>query len=245
MAVFPSTHWTSVARIRQADAGVRRNLVEAFLTTYATPMRTHITVQFPLIQPNDAEDLLQEFIASHFLQKSILDRADRQRGRLRSLLRVSLNNHIKTWLAKRRRDPLQRMSSLQGDAQAETQNLDAGFDLAWSRFVMVEAICRFKDDCNRNNHQILWDTFDLRLLRPAMLGTESIPYQQLADRYGTSTRQLENLLTTAKRQFGRILRDIVSTYTASPEETEEEIRELRNITSQIKIDLPLDVEAHA
>ncbi len=227
--MFPSTHWSFVTSVRHADPEQRRQLVGSFLTRYAPPLRTHLAAQFPQINAADRDDLLQDFLTNHILQRSILDRADRERGKLRSFLRVSLNNHTKTWLAKHRRDPLRQAHSIEYEVGEEAVSEDLSFDLAWAGVVLTEAVVRFKDDCADHDRTREWDVFDLRLLRPALLGTQAVEYRELAKRYDVTPRQLENQLITAKRRFSRILRDIVSSYTASDEETEEEIRELRRI----------------
>lgn len=245
MAIYPQTDWSSVTRIREANPEVRRELIATFLTAYLTPMRTHVVTQYPGINTVDQDDLLQDFVTSHILQKKILERADQAKGRLRSLLSVSLNNHIKTWFTRRRRDPLYGAADLVGAPPPDEDSLNAGFNLVWAKYVMSQALGRFKDDCYRSGDDLCWAVFELRLLHPAMHGTDPVPYQELAVRFDMAPRQLENQLTTAKRRFGRILRDIVDDYTASAEEREEEIAELRSLTSLIATHASWDMTTHA
>lgn len=230
---FPSTHWSFVSNVREANTEERRRLIDVFLTKYMTPLRAHITRQFPQIREQDREDLLQDFITSRILQQSILDRARKERGRLRSLLRVSLNNSIKNWLAKRKQDFLQTSGDVSEDRidLAATHDPTSSFDLDWARFVLAEAVIRFKDDCHKKGRQLLWDIFDVRVMRPILIGAEPVPYDQLSNRFGLPSKRLENLLVTARRAFGRMLREVVGAYTANDEETEQEVKDLWVITS--------------
>ena len=230
---FPSTHWSFVSCVRDANSEHRRDLINDFLIKYMMPLRAHIARQFPLIKNEDREDLLQDFVASRILQQSILNRALKQRGRLRSLLCVSLNNFIKIWLRQHKTDLLFKATTIfSSDFGVNSKDDPAiSFDLAWARFVLAEAVNRLKDECNANGRQLMWDVFDLRILRPIVLSVEPVPYQQLSNRCGLPVKRLENLLITARRAYSRKLRQIISVYTASKNETEEEIQAIWAITS--------------
>ena len=84
-----------------------------------------------------------------------------------------------------------------------------------------------EQECTRVDRIDLWEVFEARMLEPLFHNADPEPYEQLARRLNTSsTAQASNLLVTCKRMFGRIVRDVVSEYTCSEGDVEEEIRDL-------------------
>jgi len=222
---FPSTHWSFITEVRAADGDGRLQLTGDFLCRYLTPMRAHLRGRYRSMQELDREDLLQDFVTSHFVQKSILEHARRERGKLRSLLRVSLNNFAATW-CDRRRDHAANAASFDSVEETATQAVADPFDLSWARFVISEAVIDLKNECADTGRQLMWDVFDLRVLRPALLGAAPTPYVELSERMGLETRRVENLLVSAKRMLHRKLHAIVRGYTETEQAAEEEIRDL-------------------
>ena len=61
-------------------------------------------------------------------------------------------------------------------------------------------------------------------------GSEAPPYAQLVSDLGfSSPAEAANALTTAKRQFDRILREVIAEYAGEGAEIELELRELKHV----------------
>src|SRR5882724_10560596 len=91
MQPFPNTHWSLVRRAGLADASARREALGVLLARYEPALRLYIYATWE-IPDEQAEDLLQAFIADQILERELCRMADESRGRFRSLLLTSLRN---------------------------------------------------------------------------------------------------------------------------------------------------------
>jgi len=235
-ASFPTTHWSFITQLRESDGKSRRVLIESFLVRYIAPMRSYLDFRFKLISEHDREDMLQDFLADRLIQKSILDQAQKEQGRLRAFLQTCLMNFSRSWLTRHTKHAAESFVEIEGDAwmQDTSQGAWCHFDVVWARHVLSEAIIRLKDECYQSGKQLMWDVFDLRMLRPMLTGADEVAYDDLAERLGVDQKKMENLLTTAKRKLKRHLLDIVGDYTSNVDETELEIQQLISILSEVK-----------
>jgi RNA polymerase sigma-70 factor (ECF subfamily) len=183
------------------------------------------------LQAQDAADLVQDFVTNKILERDLVSRADRSRGRFRAFLLTALDRYFVD---------RHRYSTAQKRAAGETFSIDSGqvdppdkpavdaFDVAWARAVLREALQLMKQQCDAERASRIWETFRLRILEPLITGEAPLDYASLVKRCGfESPRQASNALITARRRFHRCLQDVVGEYTSSPEELEEEIEELR------------------
>jgi DNA-directed RNA polymerase specialized sigma24 family protein len=222
-----------VTSLKQADRDQRVSLTETFLTLYLPPMRSYLNRQFDWLNPHDREDVMQGFILDRFVQHSLLDFADRNRGKMRAFLCRCLHNYALNWTRRDRKRSAVQVGDLNCLMSAEvSESATAIFDVMWARYVLTETILRMKDECHDLGKQLVWDTFDLRLLRPVLTGQAAVPYGQLAQKLDSDERKLQNLLVTAKRLLGRKLRDVIEQYVEGEQAIQEEIDDLMRIIAQ-------------
>ena len=83
-------------------------------------------------------------------------------------------------------------------------------------------------ECTARHCLDRWGVFKARLLDPLLDGAEIPAYADMVTEFGfQSPAQASNALITAKRQFDRILREVVAEYAGARADVEEEIRELK------------------
>ena len=87
---FPSTNWPLVASARDTSSRAAGSLGE-LCTQYWYPVFAYLRRRG--CRADEAEDLTQGFFV-HLLSKRVLERAEPQRGRLRSLLLACLSNFV-------------------------------------------------------------------------------------------------------------------------------------------------------
>jgi RNA polymerase sigma-70 factor (ECF subfamily) len=225
---FPTTHWSLVVEAGNArDA--KRMALERLLRTYLPPLRTYL-VYTKGFRNEEAEDLLQSFIADQILERGLLQSAEQDRGRFRSFILTALDNFcINQWRfekAKKRR-PKRKVSLDEALTVADpTASPGDVFDLAWARQVLAQAIHLMKAECQRSRPE-LWRLFEARVLAPALHGESPLPYAQMVQDFGfVSPMQAANAIVTANRMFARMLRSVIGHYAKDPQEVEEEIRDL-------------------
>jgi hypothetical protein len=92
---FPATRWSLVARVGAPNQDGHEALSE-LLRSYLPALRAHLVYRKRL-PPDEAEDLLQEFVAHKVLQKNLLAQADRELGKFRTFLLTALDRFLANW----------------------------------------------------------------------------------------------------------------------------------------------------
>jgi DNA-directed RNA polymerase specialized sigma24 family protein len=222
---FQPTRWTLIAEAADPDHPSHEQALDQLLHLYRPVLILHLTRRHRM-QPALAEDLLHEFIVKKILQYNLPARADRQRGRFRTLLLTSLDNFTRNqWTGRQQILPLAEDSEICDDDPAPGDS----FDVPWARQVLQESLRRMQAECRQNGRHDMWDIFEARIVAPALEGAQPIEYHELIIRHKLqSPMQASNLLVTGKRTFERTLRAVISEY-AEEREIEEEIADLRHI----------------
>ena len=238
---FPATQWSLVERACRDDEHDRRIALTLLFQRYLPALRAHLVIS-KRISNEHAEDLLQGFIADKIIEQNLLSCAQRDRGKFRSFLLVTLDRYAVSCHRAQTaamRAPAEGLAELGDAAQQVTGGADPGeqFNLAWARELIAEALRRMQAECEQGQRPDLWTIFHGRVIRTAMNGEEATPYEQLVDELKlASPLQACSLLTTAKRMFQRNLRAAAQEYTGGDgddgSDADSEIDELRAILSR-------------
>jgi RNA polymerase sigma-70 factor (ECF subfamily) len=230
---FPTTRWSLVVRAGSGRGADGRNALAELLQQYLAPMRGHL-INRKGVPPQDADDLLQAFLADRVLEDGLVASAVQSRGRFRSFLLTALDhfvlNHFRA-LRARKRSPKGCVMSMEEVCVVDpTTTADEAFDVAWARQVIELAVAEVREECRVADRPDVWGVFEARILRPSLEATEPTPYGELLERFGfASPAQASNILVTGNRMFRRALRAVVGRYEASDEEVDAELTDLRRL----------------
>jgi DNA-directed RNA polymerase specialized sigma24 family protein len=232
---FPVTQWTLIAWAG-ADGPMKRAAMAELLRRYLTPMKSHLVMRFR-IPTEQAEDLLQGFLASQVLERNLIRRADRGKGKFRSFLLVALDRYARNQIRDGHAQKRSAARTCALETSAEPVSREPGpsdiFDVEWAREVVAEALRRMKRDCTSFNRPDIWGVFQQRILTPSFDDVSPPPYERLVEAFGfNSSSQASNVLITAKRMFARGLRSVVAEYEPEEARIDSEISELRQILSK-------------
>ncbi len=226
---FPDTRWSLVGRAAASDAVVRLQALEELLSIYSPGFRTFL-IQARHIAPDEADELVQAFVADKVLAAQLVRHADQQRGKFRNFVLKSLNNFATT----RRRGQMRPGGSLESahDAAEQLQFATADvFDRQWVQQVVADALHMMASDCESRGRADMWEILRLRVVEPVFRGAEPLGYEQIVQLFGfDSPRQAMNLLASAKRCFLDHLRLAISKY-VEENRIEEELADLRRIVA--------------
>jgi RNA polymerase sigma-70 factor (ECF subfamily) len=238
--VFPSTHWSIVEVASREDAAGPRPALSDLLQRYLPALRAHLLIRRS-VQPGQIDDLLQSFISSKILEADLLARADRRKGRFRTLLLTALDRYVIS---------RQRFEQAEKRGAARTEVLDESavgelphdpdrasadtFDVEWARQILRESLRRMRERCEAEGRLDIWGVFECRLLRPTLGGAAPAEYGQIVERFSyRSPTQLWNAVRTAKNLFARTLRSVVAEYAESDDDVEAELSDLRAICGRL------------
>lgn len=237
---FPVTRWSLISRARGVADPVSRDALDELLRRYLPALKAHLVLSRRLAV-DQADDLLQSFVASRFVEQSLLGNAGPEKGRFRTLLLRSMNNYLIDQLRaarahKRSADTARSLDELADDsldpADSAAHDPSHNFDLAWARQVIDQAAEIMRAECAREDRSDIWEVFRGRILLPALDGSAPTPYDVLVGQFRYETpEQAANVLVTAKRSFQRALRRVVADY-CDGDDVDAELRELQRAAAR-------------
>ena len=224
---FPNTQWSLVGRASALDDATRSAAIDAVLRTYR-PGLLRFLIEARRLPRDAADDLLQDFITEKILTKHLLRFADRNRGKFRNFLLISLN-HFVTSRMRRQKMKTVDLDHADGVAADPEEGLQC-FEREWVNQVIRSALTLMQTECMKQRRPDLWEIFRLRVAEPALHGAEPADYANLIARFNLSSpRQAINLLASSKRVFTRHLRAAIGQYVPADGDIDEEIADLRKI----------------
>jgi len=225
--LFPHTGWTQLAGAASNDP----DQLDRLIRLYWAPLKVFLVASFPSLRDR-ADELLQNFSEDRILKEGWLKRADRTRGRFRDLLKSSLKNFVLDHLNKaENRNAPASLDDL-GHEVAGPDSPSEQFDLAWTRTVLAEVLQRMETDCrdpdaNQPRRTHIWEMFQIRILDPIFNNAESMPYEQLVNRFGLKTpTDASNMLLSGKRIFKAHITNVIEEYCEKDAATASEVRAL-------------------
>jgi len=234
-ASFQTTHWTVVLRAGEPDSeGSAQQALSGFCEAYWPPLYSFLRHRG--YASADAQDLVQGFFAQ-LLEQNTLNRADREKGRLRTFLLGSLENFLHNEYdrarALKRGGGRQVLSIEEHLPEAEAAMLatvhlsDAGcYDLVWASNIVSRAWKNLQNEFKAES-KAEW----LEELRPFVAGGSAKPpcQEEAATRLGVPIATLRTWLSRLRQRFRESLRAEVGSTVSDPVDIDGELRHLYQI----------------
>ena len=231
---FRTTQWQLIRSAGDdSEEGVRH--LDRLLRRYLPALAAFLMRRYRFDKAT-AEDLLQTFIIARFLHGRLLELANPERGRFRTILLAALTNHVRMEIRKQR--ATKRISTLdllnldevtETDLEQSSPSPDeAILEPSLNRQIVGEAVRKFRQHCDQRGKLIMWEVFENRLLKPMMDDVTPEPYERLAVRLRLKSQsQATNLLMSGKRSFIHTLRTVIDEFALNVSDAELELDSLR------------------
>ncbi len=233
---FPPTRASVVEAARSEDASERERALETLVAAYWRPVYRHVRRKWGK-DHEEAADLTQDFFAE-LLERDLLARFDPGKAKLRTYLRVCVDglvaNAAKAATRQKRGSGAVHLSL---DFEAAREELDRAvpardgspereFEKEWARSVLALGVARLEEVLAGRGKELA-----ARLFALCDLGAEGEPpsYAQLAERFGVSVSDVTNGLSLARREFRRVVLELLRELTGSEDELRLEARALLGI----------------
>lgn len=235
---FPTTHWSLVVRAGDEDSQGPRQALAELVVAYLPALQTHLVYRKGLAA-EQADDVLQEFVAQKVLEKNLIAHADRALGKFRTFLLTALDRFLYNWLRHqqlgRRVGGRQRvtMDEVDQECLGREETPSEAFDVSWASQIIQGALAQMRTECEASGRRELWSLFECRVVGPTLEAKPSPSYQELVERFGfSSPTQASNLLVTAKRMYARALRSVIGQYARDEQEIDDELADLQAILAR-------------
>ena len=235
-ARFMTTRWSVVSSC--SDSASDEKKAQAALAElcriYWRPVFAFICRQGHSVP--DAQDLTQEFFAK-VIRGRLLQSADRNRGRFRSLLRTALQRFLHDEgdkrHARKRGGDLRFVSWDDWMAEApshlsipehESDNWSPEriFDVRWAATVVERALRRLGDECERHGRRRVFDVLSSCLTADR----QDVSYATFARILGLRETAVKNLVHRLRERYRDLLREEVAETVGGENEIEDELRYL-------------------
>lgn len=229
---WPSTQWSAVAHAGSPhDAAARQRALDNLCRAYDRPILALLRqIGFA---PAEAEDVRQRFLVEVVLGRDLFARASRPRGRLRDLLRRSLQrfaSNVRRDTAAQKRGGGRAHEELESAAPSNPpgNRPDELFEREWAHGLLDRTWERLETECLAKNKAALWQ--ELRPHLERWSGPES--QVAVAARLGLSPTALSTELNRLRTRFRHILHLLVSETATNPADADAELQHLRQILSR-------------
>lgn len=233
---FHTTHWSLILASLDGESGDRqaREALAEICRIYWRPIFAFICRKGHPVP--DAQDLTQDFFMM-VLKGKLLERADRSRGRFRSLLLRALQNFMIDAYEKRktqkRGGEVQFVAWDDWMAEAPSQlsvpraavnewPAETIFDVRWAATVAEQALRRLQQECENRGRRRIFDALSGALTAER----EDISYATLARELGVEEPRIKPLLHQMRQRYRQLLRAEVAATIDDPADLEDELRYL-------------------
>jgi RNA polymerase sigma-70 factor (ECF subfamily) len=231
---FGVTHWTAIEAIGSKNDAGSRALVGDFLKAYWKPVYCYL--RHKGYNSEKAKDLTQSFFHEVVLGRELIQRADRAKGRFRTLLLRALDHYLISIHRKetaRKRIPQDKLISLEdstfGDLPEVAGNLDSDevFNYSWVCELLDRMLEEVETECRHNSMEVHWDMFNDRVLHPILASAEPLSLEELCRKYSIdATTRASSMIFAVKRRFQSAAKRLLRESVASEQEIDEEMLEL-------------------
>jgi RNA polymerase sigma factor (sigma-70 family) len=230
-ASFHATRWTIVMEAAQSQAQGGKSALAELCQLYWYPL--YIFARRLGHFPDDAQDLTQGFFL-HLLEHHALRGVDRLKGKFRSFLLASFQNHISDAVDHARR--LKRGGDkefvhLSEDAEeryrrepVEFLTAEKIFDARWAMTVLGEALKQLRQEYATAGKTATFEA--LKVFLDPNNSTAPPSYEEVANRLELSIGGVKTLIHRLRKRYTALLREEVGHTVSDPAEIDEEIHSL-------------------
>ena len=231
MSRFPSTNWPLVTAIRQPSSSTVEDAMEAVCRQYWQPL--YVFLRQRGHGADEAEDLTQSFFV-HVVSKRILERAQPQRGRLRTLLLVCLKHFVANE-QHRQRATKRGGSVTKADQRADGRPMveladdvtpERIYERQWAITLLGRVLDELRAEFVRTGKARLFEALRGQLVDAG----GDAGYRDAAVELNASEGALRVAVHRLRRRYRDLLRrEIARTVTGPAQDIDDEIRFLRTV----------------
>lgn len=224
---FPPTAWSQLQTLEHDEAAYSEFIGQYWSPVYAFLRRSGHN-------RDAAAELTQAFFVEVVIGRKLFERADRTRGRFRTLMLSCLQNFVISATRHPRHAVFEhpremRLDPLLLDAAEPTPNTDpqTAFNRQWARQLLREVTQRVRTRCMESGMELHWRAYELRVLQPMLYAVDTPSVQHITDEIGArDAAQTSHMIQSVKRQAESTLRALVSQTLKNPEDLDMELSNL-------------------
>jgi len=225
-AQFPTTQWGRVTAAGDPAAPEARAALEDLCKAYWYPI--YALIRRRGHSPDDACDLTQDYF-TRLLEKPVIARADRTKGRFRAFLKTDCQHCLLDQGRRNRvRSTVLKTLSIDGvDAEnryrfepADAMTPERIFDRTSAMTMLERVLGLLEQEYAANGREDVFDRLKVVLTR----GKGAVPAAELATQLATTEGAVNTAAHRLKKRYRAILQQEIASTLDDPAEVDEEIR---------------------
>lgn len=233
---FQTTAWTLILDAKTSNLQRQKLIINELMAKYWKPVYCYCNRKG--YDNEKAKDLTQGFFQDVVLGRRLIQQAEKNKGRFRTLLLTALDRYIIDMHKQEtagKRLPKDRLFALEDYDLPEIPQVspEQGFNYAWLADLLDKVLSQVKQECLTTGKQAYWEIFRLRVLDPIMHNEKPVALSQITEMHGIDNQaKISNMLVTVKRRLRKALENRLKQLGQSDPQIEEEIQDLMNIFSK-------------
>lgn len=239
---FPVTQWSLIDNLHGPDEEAKRSALDLLSRRYWPAVYSHLRRSGR--GREEAAELTQAFFADVIVRRGLFGGADRESGRLRSLLCAAVRNfaidaHRARQAPPGPRIPLDRLDREETSlGESPAASAEEAFDLAWARATLAEAMRRCEGHYRQHGKEPHWRVLDAMVVTPARASGTPPIIKDVYSRLGfDSPASASAALQVAKKRFLMLLREVVAETARPGKDLDEEFGTLMEVLGQSNLSL--------
>jgi DNA-directed RNA polymerase specialized sigma24 family protein len=228
--LFRTTHWSAIVRAGHGDSAEWAAALNELCQVYWRPLYAYARHQG--YAAHETEDLTQAFFA-WLLEKNLVAQAAPEKGRFRSFLLTLFKRFLANeWHHQhtQKRGGFQPIMSIDteiaesclGSAPSHLEPPDVLFERQWAMTLLDQVMGRLQREYVESGRSSLYDRLEACLVRDEA----ALRYADIGSELGLSEGAVKMAMQRLRARYQTILREEIAKTVASPEEVEDEIRNL-------------------
>lgn len=236
---FDPTPWKDIDEVQSRDTISAQQITSDLLKRYWKPVYCYLCRKGH--SNETAKDLTQGFFHEVVLGRSLIHKADREKGRFRTFILTALDRYLisvhRGETAKKRK-PAGGVVRLEGiEAYQDIEPIQAftpveAFNYSWACELLDQVLADVEKECLKNEQKTHWQVFEARVAQPIMSNTQPPSLAEICGKYGVASEsKASNMIVTVKRRFQGILAGHLRKFVSTDSEIDAEISDLMKILS--------------
>ena len=177
------------------------------------------------------------------VERGLIQKADKAKGRFRSFLLISLNRYLvnvgreesaQKRIPKDKLVPLDMVEPPELPRTVAQLGPEETFNYAWVSDLLEQVLEHVENKCHEDGRSVYWHVFHDRVLQPITERTNPPSLEEICDKYGIQDgAKASNMIVTVKRRFQAALREHIRSCVVSDGEVNGELEELRRFFPRI------------
>lgn len=237
---FMTTQWTEILNAGQLSSARKKEFLDVFVRKYWRPVYCFLRKKdFP---NEKAKDLTQGFIQDIVLDRSLIEKADKSRGRFRTFILTALTNYIADVHKKetaKKRHPGEgvyefEISSIPDKIGSSSEMTpDDVYNYVWAVEVLDDVMDTVKNWFYTSGKRSHWDIFHARIVEPIISNKKPPSIERLCERYKiASAAQASNMISYVKKYFHTAMYDYLGRMVEDRSDIEMEYNDIFKILSR-------------